>query len=158
MTARRRKPGEARGRTPFLLPPAVGRVWTDFVDELGATLADDGRDRGRLYGLAQAAREQMQWPAHGLGDEYLIGGVIRLAWAYSMADETRRGWLRGVLIPLHDVIEGMVDTASSPSKADREAMAAAAVDPASDPGPPAPPQAPTPPEPGQPGWRADLHG
>lgn len=142
---RRRKPGEPRGRTPMLLPAGAAQVWTRFVDELRDCLRDPERDAGLLYQRAQAAREQAQWPCETLGDEYLIGGLVRLCFAYSMAPVARRGWMRAGLGDLHDVVEGMVDRAASPSAADLEARAAAVA-------------AITAPQPGQPGYRADIDG
>lgn len=145
MTARR-KPGEPRGRTPMLLPAGAGQVWTRFVDELRDCLRDPARDAGLLYQRAEAAREQAQWPCETLGDEYLIGGLLRLCFAYSMAPGARRGWMRAGLGDLHDVVEGMVDRAASPTPEDRAAREAAVA------------ASPAAPQPGQPGYRADIDG
>lgn len=157
----RRKPGEPRQSTATPpLPEPVGKVWTAFIDELGACLADSERERSTLYQLAEVAREQSLWPSRGLDDEYLISGLIRLCFAYSMAGERRRGWLRKVLAPLHEVAEGMIDTACSLTVGQRKALEAEAARAAL----PAVVEAgrqvakSTAPQPGQRGYRADIDG
>lgn len=95
-----------------LISPAAAGKWQRFVNELRDCLADKDRKTARLYSFAIDASASTEWPKRNDDDDALLSGALSLAVAYAKGNAGRRGWLRDVLKPLHEVVEGMTDDAT----------------------------------------------
>lgn len=129
------------------VPPADVAAWRRFLEQLRACLIDDSEPRTALQPLGQAARDAKVWPIRTADDEFLLSGVLRLAWCYGQTGPRRRQVLAPGLFAQLGEAEQLVAAAGGHLPGDPPRGAA-----------PARPTEPRTPEPGEPGYRADVHG
>ena len=141
---------------PAYMPGPAVIAWNRLLQEMTASLVDDGKSRLGINDLVEVLRAPgYPWPTRGLSDEYLVAAWLRLCLAWGCAGPGRRGWMRRQLAEMIEVIEGLVDDATADGRratAARKNHGAVALAYGVASLPPAPPAE------GEPGFRRDIDG